>query len=63
MLSHFRILSLLLLMPLFATSQKVVYSKQEIDAYSYDFIKIAGYNENEFFFFRVICLLKTTVTV
>ena len=52
MLSHFRILSLLLLMPLFATSQKVVYSKQEIDAYSYDFIKIAGYNENEFFLFQ-----------
>lgn len=43
---------LLLLIPLFAASQKVIYSKQEIDAYNYDYIKIAGYNDNEFFLFQ-----------
>ena len=30
-------------------AQKVTYAQQELDAYSYDYIKTAGYNDNSFF--------------
>ncbi len=35
-----------------AHAQKVTYAQQELDAYSYDYIKTAGYNDNSFFVFQ-----------
>ncbi|HRC91609.1 MAG TPA: hypothetical protein PLQ16_05595 [Bacteroidia bacterium] len=35
-----------------AQAQKVTYAQQELDAYSYDYIKTAGYNDNSFFVFQ-----------
>lgn len=33
-------------------AQKITYAQQELDAYSYDYIKTAGYNDNSFFVFQ-----------
>jgi hypothetical protein len=51
----FKIIALAILIQFITSdgwSQKVTYSNQELDAYAYDYIKTAGYNDSSFFVFQ-----------